>query len=103
MTKKEHKKNYNMVSNPDSIWQRSSSARKVKGDQSKPSLGGKEIMQMLGIDNEETPEVDDVKPLNMMDIVLQTWNQDDHEEEDYEKYDHEEDYGEDEEEEENDD
>lgn len=77
MTKKEHKKNYGQVDNPDSLWQRSNSARKVKGDQSKPSLGGKEIMQMLDIEDDGMENIYDVKPLKMMDIVLQTWNNED--------------------------
>jgi hypothetical protein len=87
-SQKEHKKRYDPVESPDSIWQRSSSNTGGK----KKSLGGKEIMHMLGIDHEDEPaSVQDKSPLKMMDIVMQTWDVGDEEE-------HEEEEGEEEEE-----
>ena len=99
--KKEHKKNYGQVDNPDSLWQRANSARKVQGKNPNTGMGGKEIMQMLGIEDDGAENINDRKPLKMMDIVLQTWEGEDKDRENYDEYDPEEDYEiEDEEEEE---
>jgi len=85
--RKEHKKSFDQIDNPDSIWNRGSS--NVGGKQK--SLGGKEIMQMLGIDHEKEPEsVHNKSPLKMMDIVMQTWDIEGEKEEDNEEEDNEE-------------
>lgn len=72
MPKKEHKKKYRPVDAPDSIWNRGENS--VLAGDGKKSLGGKEIMQMLGIDHEEDSSMQDKAPLKMMDLVMQIWD-----------------------------
>jgi hypothetical protein len=75
-TKKEHKFKYDPVNNPDSMWSRFSSTKKMKDSD--------QIKKMLGIEDEEPGEHDisAKQPLKMMDIVLQTWGQQEPGEED---------------------
>lgn len=82
MVKKEHKKNYRPRADSDSIWNRSSST--IKGGTGQKSLGGKEIMQMLGIDQPEEPSIQDKSPMKMMDLVMQMWDVDGKHENEYE-------------------
>lgn len=65
--KREHKRSYNMINNPDSIWSRSSSKR---------AKSSADTMRMLDIEEEDPTSIIDKHPLKMMDIVLQSWGVD---------------------------
>ena len=67
---KAHKKSFSMTDNPDSIYQRSSAKR---AGQDSPGKVGKEIMKMLGIEDEPKQNLHDKSPLNMMDIIMNSW------------------------------
>jgi hypothetical protein len=77
--KKEHKKSYDQVNSPDSIWNRSSAQRGAVSN--KKSFGAKEIQKILGIEDEEGKSLLDKDPLKMMDVVYDMWDAEDDEEE----------------------
>lgn len=58
-----------MVNNPDSMWNRAVSQKKAKVK----SLGAKEIMKVLGIEDEGPQDPSEKRPLKMMDIVYDLW------------------------------
>jgi len=66
----DHKFNYNMVKNPDSIHNRAASAKKASGGGDGP-LDGKEIQKMLGIEDEGPKHPGNKEPLRLMDLVMQ--------------------------------
>ncbi len=92
------KQGYNMVKNPDSIYNRSSAARKVhKGDGSVNPLTGEDdpnadndqqasggdIAKKMDFDIEPAKSIHNSEPLSFMDVVYDMWGVfDDEEEED---------------------
>lgn len=69
-----------MVSNPDSIHQRSSAAKAgtIDGDDegNEAQRSGKDIEKMLNLKTPRDPGPMDQRPLKMMDIVRQIWSGD---------------------------
>lgn len=80
----DEKQRFDPINNADSQYSRQSAAK--AGTIGGRSLDGKEIKQILGIEDEEEERIAVKQPLKMMDIVLQTWDDemelDDEEEED---------------------
>jgi hypothetical protein len=70
--KKEHKRGYNMLNTPDSVYSRQMSNKKA--------LGAKEIGKMMDFDGKDEQPYDsnplNKPPMRMMDIVLQNWEKD---------------------------
>lgn len=66
---KEHKKSYDPVNNADSMWNRSTSTKKSKG--------GKDIQQMLGIEDKGMDRATSRgRPMNLMDILKSMYEED---------------------------
>jgi len=74
---RDHKFSYNMVKNPDSIHQRSSAARAGTIEPGDGPYGGRDIMKILGIEDEGPQHHPGNKyPMRLMDLVMDTWAED---------------------------
>lgn len=71
------KRGFNMTSNPDSIWSRSSAARagttnKEKGP-NKQQASGADIADKMDFDDEPHRSPMDAQPESALDLTFQTW------------------------------